>query len=367
MSHHASYGRDEELQEAIDAIDIEAWLDQEGIRYRNTRGARGPQLNVQTCPCCGNSNYKVYLSAETGLGNCFHGDCETKFNRWKFISAYLGLPARDVIEHIKAFAREQGWRPPRKRAIAVNNRGPLTLPESFALPHQGRNLRYLDNRGINGDIAAYFELRYSHRGHFDYLSEDGDPMRQDYSSRIIIPIYDLEGELVSFQGRDITGTADKKYLFPPGFASTGSHLYNGYNAIGVEHLAIGEGVFDVAAIKVAFDAEVTLRDVVPIGSFGKHLSSGDENSQLAKLTQLKDKGLRIVTFMWDGEKQAIKDAVKAAQLVASVGITARVALLPKGKDPNECAPQQVRDAFWKAVPINSAAATRLMLIAERDY
>ncbi|MFK3741004.1 DNA primase [Massilia sp. TN1-12] len=367
MSHRAAHSRDEELQEAIDAIDIESWLDAEGVRYRHTRGARGAQLNVKECPCCGNSSYKVYLNAETGLGNCFHGDCETKFNKWKFISSHLGLAARDVIEHIKSYAREQGWRPPRKRAIAVSNRGELVLPESIPMPHGGRNLKYLDNRNINGDIAAYFELRYSHRGHFDYVNEEGHPMRQDYSSRIIIPIYDLEGELVSFQGRDITGDADKKYLFPPGFSSTGSHLYNCYNAIGVEHVVVGEGVFDVAGIKVAFDQEVTLRDIVPIGSFGKHLSHGDADSQLTKLTLLKEKGLRIVTFMWDGERQAIRDAVKAAQMVASVGISARVALLPKGKDPNEASPEEVRNAFWKAAPINNASATKLLLVAERDY
>lgn len=364
---HPGYQRDEELQEVIDAIDIESWLDAEGIRYRNTRGARGPQLNVKECPVCGDTDYKVYLSAETGLGNCFHGSCETKFNKWKFISNYLGTPARDVIEHMKAFAREQGWRPPRRRAVAVSNRGPLTLPESIPLPYNGRNLKYLDNRGIAGPIAEYFELRYSSRGAFDYISDEGRPMSQDYSGRIIIPIYDLDGDLVSFQGRDITGSADKKYLFPPGFASTGTHLYNGYNAIGVEHVVLGEGVFDVAAIKVAFDADVSLRDIVPVGSFGKHLSHGDENSQLAKLVALKEKGLRIATFMWDGEKRAIHDAVKAAQLVASIGLVARVALLPKGKDPNECPAQAVHDAFFKAVTINSASATKLLLVAERDY
>lgn len=359
--------RHDELQEALDRIDIEAWLDREGVRYRHTRGSRGAQLNVKDCPCCGNSSYKVYINAETGLGNCFSGSCEVRFNKWKFISAYLGLPARQVIEHVKQVAAEQGWRPPRKRSIAVINHGELKLPESIPLPYNGRNLKYLDSRNISGDVAAYFELRFSHQGKFDYLDENGRPMSQDYSNRIIIPVYDLEGELVSFQGRDITGEAEKKYLFPPGFASTGSHLYNGYNAHGVEHVAIGEGVFDVAAIKVAFDAEMSLRDVVPIGSFGKHLSHGDENSQLGKLLRLKAGGLRIVTFMWDGERKAIQDAVRAAMLVTSVGLQARVALLPQGKDPNEITGEEVRGAFWQATAINSVTATKLMMTAERFY
>jgi DNA primase len=366
MTVHVSR-RNDELQEALEAIDIEAWLDAEGIRYKNTRGARGAQLNVKTCPCCGDDKYRVYLNADTGLGNCFHGDCEQKFNKWKFISASLGLPTRAVIEHVKTFAATQGWRPPRKRALAVNNTGTLKLPESIALPHDGRNLKYLDNRGIHADIAAYFELRYSHDGHFDYINEDGKPQRQDYSGRIIIPVYDLEGDLVSFQGRDITGAADKKYLFPPGFASTGSHLYNGYNARGVSHIVLGEGVFDVAALKVALDGDVSLRDIVPVGTFGKHLSHGDEHSQLAKLVTLKEQGLSTVTFMWDGEKQAIHDAVKAAQMLVGIGLVARVALLPKGKDPNECTAEEVRAAFWKAVAITRASAIKLLLTADREY
>jgi DNA primase len=101
-------------------------------------------------------------------------------------------------------------------------------------------------------------------------------LSKHYNRRVLIPIYDLDGKLVSFQGRDITGTAEKKYLFPPGYArATGEHLYNGHNVIGrPSDVVVGEGAFDVIAIKVAFDADPTLRDVVPVGTFGKHLSHG---------------------------------------------------------------------------------------------
>lgn len=363
--HVSKRGGSDELQEVLATIDIEAWMDREGVRYRPTRGSRGAQLNVKECPVCGNSNYKVYINANTGLGNCFHGDCETKFNKWKFITASLGLPTRDSIDHVKMVAREQGWRPPRKAAAVTIARGDLSLPESVALPHAGRNLRYLDNRNITGDIAAYFELRMSVRGVFDYIGDDGEPMSQDYANRVIIPIFDLEGKLVSFQGRDITGLADKKYLFPPGFASTGEHLFNGHNAIGAEHIVIGEGVFDVAAIKAALDEDMTLRDVVPVGSFGKHLSIGAETSQLAKLMQLREYGLKTITIMWDGELRALQDAIKTALMLKSVGFVARVAILPKDKDPNEVAALEVRNAFYRAEVVTPALATKLLLLTRR--
>lgn len=354
--------RDRELKEALETIDIESWLDREGVRYKHTRGSRGAQLNVKECPVCGNDKYKVYLNAESGLGNCFHGDCETKFNKWKFIKATLGLPAREVIEHVKQVAREQGWRPPRKSVAVSTTAAELILPESIALPHADRNLRYLDQRGITGDIAAYFGLRFSQRGKFDYLDENGRPMSQDYANRVIIPVYDLAGDLVSFQGRDITGSADKKYLFPPGFASTGTHLYNGHNAIGAEHIVIGEGVFDVAAIKIALDEDVGLREVIPVGSFGKHLSHDSENSQFGKLMALKALGLVIITIMWDGEAKALQDAIAAGMLLRQVGFMVRIALLPKDKDPNEVPAAVVREAFYKAVPLTPATAVQLRLM-----
>lgn len=355
-------GGNEELQEALESIDMEQWLDREGVKYRVTRGSRGTQLNVRDCPVCGNGNWKVYLNADSGLGNCFHGDCETKFNKWKFIKASLGaVTTRQIVDHCKEVAKEMGWRPVVKASAPVQMKGELQMPESHKLPIAGRNLKYLDNRNITGEIASYFNLRFCQKGGFYYKDTEGKQRVQDYSGRVIIPIFDLDGKLVSFQGRDITGEAERKYLFPPGFASTGTYLYNGQNAVGVERIVIGEGVFDVMAIKIALDGDQALRDVVPVGSFGKHLSMGSDDSQMGMLMRLKERGLREVTFMWDGERQATRDAVKAALEVRKMGLVARIAFLPKDKDPNEVAPSVVREAFWKAEALTPLTATKIKL------
>lgn len=354
--------RNQELQEALDTLDIEEWLDREGVRYRSQRGASGRQLNIKECPCCGNSNYKVYLNADTGLGNCFAGSCQEKFNKWKFIAKTLNVSNAAVMEHIKQVAREQGWRPPKKVSAPVQNDAELLLPHSYALPINGKNLKYLENRNITKDIAAYFHLRFCKQGGFTYKDDNGRTIVQDYSNRIIIPVFDLDGVLVSFQGRDITGTADKKYLFPPGFASTGSIIYNGHNAIGATDLVIGEGCFDTAAIKIAFDEEMALRHVAPVGSFGKHLSIGGDDSQLGKLMYLKERGLKRITYMWDGEKQAIDDAIQAALITHKCGITSRIALLPKDRDPNEVPASVVRNAYWKAEVVNPMIAAKMRIL-----
>ncbi|TSP13980.1 DNA primase [Cupriavidus campinensis] len=357
MSH------DDELSEILESIDMEYVLDNEGAKYKKTRGARGLQLNLRECPFCGSTKWKVYMNADSGLGNCFSGDCEAKFGKWSFIKAMLGdaFSVRDVVDYIKRVAREQGWRPKKRVTIATNTDTAVILPDSIELPTGGRNLRYLDNRGITSEIAKYFGMRYCHNGHFEFEKPEGGVGRQDYSHRVILPVFDLDGDLVTFQGRDITGTSPKKYLFPPGLEGTGSHIYNGHNAHRASHICMGEGAFDVAAIKIAFDHDSALRGVVPVGSFGKHLSEGDERSQLAKLMTLKGEGLRTITFMWDGEKQAIDDAIDAALLCRRHGFTARVAILPNDKDPNEVAPDVVRQAFWRAETISPATAAKLKM------
>ncbi len=350
-----------ELGEIIDKIDMEYWLNREHIEYKVARGARGIQLNIRECPVCGNSKWKVYMNRDSGLGNCFHGDCEAKFSKWSFIKASLGdLSNREVVDHIKMVAAEQGYQVKRSEFVPMSS-GSLRFPKSSPLPIEGRNLKYLQQRHISNHTTKEFGLRICQKGWFEYIDHEGERKLQNYSKRIIIPIYNLDGELVSYQGRDITGTSEKKYLFPPGFASTGSIIYNGQNALGYRDVCMGEGVFDVMAIHQAFQDDPALCNVAAIGSFGKHLSFGDGCSQFAQILKMKDAGLQRITIMWDGEKVALNDAVDTALKLHECGLIAKVARLPKDKDPNEVSPQEVRDAFLKSRVINKTEAIKMKM------
>lgn len=345
------------LSEILDHIDMEYWLDRESIEYKVVRGKNGEQLNVKECPCCGNSNWKVYLSRDTGLGNCFHGDCEVKFSKWKFIQAFLdGANNKETAEYCSSIAQEQGMKVVKKKEFKQNLAQNIKLPKSIPLPIDGKNLAYLAKRNISLDTAKYFELRYCMNGFNEFISYDGKKARQDFSKRIIIPIRDQDGKIVSYQGRDITGVAEKKYLFPSGFASTGVYLYNAHNAVGYVDVCLAEGVFDVMSIHQCFQKDIALKNVAVCGTFGKHLSFGDENSQFAELIKLKEHGLECITFMWDGEKRAILDAVDTALAVKRLGFRVRVAVLPKDKDPNEISEEELKQCYLKAIEINNITA-----------
>ena len=331
-------------------FDIQSFMDYEGITYKEAEGHRGRQLNLQECPACGDSRYKVYINAETGFGNCFHGECEIKYNKYVFVKEFLQLDKpRDVIEAAKDFLVIQGWRPKINTAVKEKSQVELYLPDIIPADRNP----YLIKRGISQQTIDKFNISYCEKGSFEY---------QDFSNRIIFPIYDIHGELKSFQGRDITGKAEKKYIFPAGFASTGSIVYNADQAVGAEQVVISEGVFDVLALSQIFEKDSDLVNVVPLGSFGIELCHRqDENDQFGVLMDLKGKGLKEVTFMWDSEPKAIEKALAAAELLRRNGINSRLAILPKGKDPSEASHAEVVKAFWDASFLNTGNIMRIKM------
>ncbi len=346
----------ETFQELSEELDLEGFFQNEGLKYKMANGSSGWQVQAYECPVCNDRKWKTYLNAESGVGNCFK--CEARFSKLSFVFATMhgrlpekgDKPAwRDTLALVKTVLKEQGWMPKRMTTAAVENA--VKLPLSFALPTpEGQNLVYLESRNVDNDLAAYFHLRYCDDGWWNYTKDDGTQGGQNFGGRIIIPVYDTDGKLVTYQGRDITGKSDRKYLFPMGLPGTGRFLFNGQNAYGAKRAILGEGAFDVIAIKRAMDEEVVARDVLPLGSFGKHLSFGslDGNDQLGRFMELKRGGLQEVTIMWDGEEKVIGAALDAAKHLRGLGLKCKIALLPYEKDPNEVTPDVVRAAFYSA-------------------
>jgi DNA primase len=348
-----------DLDAALAKIEVDSYLDREGVPYSESYGTSGLQLNLHECPACGEAGRKTYIGAETGLGKCFHGSCGVGFNKFKLIKAVSKLAGPALDAHITAVAREQGWMP--KKARKTIERGELKLPSKLVpLPVEGQNLQYLQDRGVTLDSCRHFELAYCHKGWWTY-TVGGAEKFVSYDERVIIPIADLAGTLVSFQGRDVSGKREPKYLFPAGFAVAGSHLYGAHHfEQGVHrHLIVGEGAFDAIAIHQAVKDQPSCDGMLATATFGMHLSGGPDG-QIARFVALKDKGLTTVTFMWDGERKAVAMAVKAGLELASMGITVRVAVLPAGKDPNEVPAETVRQAIFQATKLTRLSAIRLL-------
>jgi len=349
-----------ELQEALDSLDMIDFFDHEGMEYRERTGSRGPQFNLHECPECGDSKWRVWMNQESGLGNCFHGDCTLgTFNKYSFIRAYLNNPpARDIVTYIKRIARSHGWRPKRKSTVAekvvILSEG-LMPSDCIQIPDStGQNLSYLEDRGISSELAKEFGLRYCNGGYFRWSDPIGEREAfQYYGERVVIPVFDFSGNQVTFQGRDITGLADRKYLFPPGLPASGRYLYGANLCEGAKEVAVTEGVFDCWSVLDAFRRDTDLGNVGVVSTFGMHLSDDlSANDQVGCFISMKRLGLQRVTFMWDGEKRALKKAFEAAMRLKRIGLRVRVAMLPDGKDPNEATAKEIVNTYYNACDLD---------------
>lgn len=356
---------DNEIQEILDLVDMEDFLNFEAIDYRMTRGRSGTQLNLRECPRCGGRDWKVYINAETGLGSCFHGACagEPGFNIYSYTYFLNDKSHKDTIAVLKRYAKSVGWRAKVHADEPADDAPPgLALPNSYALPIQGKNLKYLSDRGFTAETSEYFGWRFSKDGGFVYTLH-GEEKRQNWANRVVIPVHNVEGEMVTFQGRSTETDPFQKYLFPPGLAGAGRFIYNSHNCRGLKELVLGEGVFDVAAVKQAFDEDITFQGIGAAGTFGKHLSMadhGDQQDQLSELKKLRDLGLKEITMMWDGSYDAIAAAIKAGLNLRKYGFTVKIAILPKDKDPNEVTTEVVRQCFVQAQVLTPLTAAKLL-------
>lgn len=354
-------------------ITLEDVLILEGLDYKVVSGRSGNQLNIRECPACGKTEWKVYANEETSLGNCFSGNCGLRFNLFGFVRELLtsrgGSPRNsDVAEYLRQARQKLGYRPkrPKPRITAAVSEEGVILPFSSPIPDlKGVNHPYLESRGITGEYAGEFHLRFSLFGWHEYKDENGETRRQDFSNRIIIPVYDLNGELRTFQGRDVTGASKARYKFAGGLPGTGRYIYNGHaaKALSAQHITLSEGPFDVWKTKIATDQAPDLAKIVPCGTFGMELSQAKEgDDQMGALARLKKAGLKRVTMLWDPEPKAYLKAIEACLRISSyVGIETYLALLPQGKDPGDADAIMIQRAVRDAVPVTRMSALKLRM------
>ena len=343
----------EDIMENVDVLD---WLEHESIEYRKVGGSHN--VNLRECPFCASTSWKVYFHTEKKRGLCFAGDCGTKFNLFSFARQHLQTNNAGTFQHFERYGTT--WRPrdrsPREDVVTEG----WKLPENIPLPTPDDATHpFLVDRKITLPTQRLFDLRWCDKGRWRYQDIDGVRRQMIYDQRIIIPIYDLDGEVKSFLGRDVTGTSDKRYLFPATLPGTGRFLYGGHLSMGKPHLVIGEGPFDVMAIHQAIEGQIDFRGVGTIGSFGLSIGMSDDgDDQLSRLLILKRQGLETLTFLWDGEYGAFMRALDYGETLKKKGFRVKVGLLPADLDPNEVETRVVREAIQAAFELTPDSLVR---------
>lgn len=232
------------------------------------------------------------------------------------LQALSGRTKTDIVKAIQDCGGPVGVVDPHRQFAPK-----LALPGRELLPY---HRDYLLKRGLDPDILV---KRYGIRGTNPFDKFEGI----NYGNRIIIPIHDLDGNLISFQGRDVTGNKDvERYKVCPVNKSVMHYkdvVYGGHLATG-RRVVVVEGVVD--AWKLGPGA---------VATFG----TGCKDSQIMCLSRWPE-----VIFFFDPEPDAQKKACEYARRLALMGVTVSVACedfgrTPEGKqrDVGDLAPHEI--------------------------
>ncbi len=343
--------------------------------------------------CCPFHNEKspsfyVYEDGYHCFGCGAHGDAIG------FLMQANGIGFMDAVEQL---AGEAGLQVPkatpqaaeverRRAGLAEVMQAALAFYQRrLRLPEGARGLAYLRNRGLTDETIERFGLGWSGEGRGALLAdlaqqdmpahllqeagllcsaEDGSPGGELFYNRVMFPIRDRRGRVISFGGR-ILGDGQPKYVNGPETAlfSKRRTLYGldfAREAVrtGATVLAV-EGYMDVIALhQGGFRAAVA-----PLGT-----ALTDE--QLAELWRLSPSPV----LCFDGDNAGLRAAGRAMELalpLLSSAQTLRIATLPPGEDPDSLLRNQgaeavqaildsarpVADALYDALRAASAVQT----------
>lgn len=200
-----------------------------------------------------------------------------------------------------------------------------------------------------------FDLALMEKGGLLSAKSDGSGYVDRFRNRIMFPIWDKDGKTTAFAGR-IIGEGQPKYLNSPEtmlFAKSRT-LYNLHHARAAirksKQTVLFEGYMDVI----------------------KSWSAGVKNGIATMGTALTKEHCGIIrrqseeaVVCYDGDDAGQAAAMKSIPLLEAAGLKVTVAVLPKGKDPDEYISEYGPDAFLREIVDQAVSVTKFKLIYSR--
>ena len=273
------------------------------------------------CPMCkGSDNFHLGINPETGQCHCWRCGGHSLRNTLKAILGDTSWGQINAILDEYTVGKIASTEPKEKRSRTISpNSKELVLPYGSGelLPIHKRYLKR-----VRGFDPIKLEKTYGLKGTCEF---------GPYKYRIIAPIYD-KGQLVSYQGRDITGKSELRYKacstrfekIHHKFLLYGEWLMDShYN----QNIVVVEGITDQWRLGIG-----------SVGVFGIEWTL----AQALRLCKYKK-----VIVLFDEGVQAQIQAEKLCNLVALNGVEAeRVTLnLLKGKDPADLGDEEAHEVM----------------------
>ncbi|MCI8458173.1 MAG: DNA primase [Clostridia bacterium] len=330
------------------------------------------------CPFHHEKTPSFTVSEDKGLYHCF--GCKAGGNAISFISE---IESVDRAEAVRILAKEAGMEVPqyktadRNYAEQAKKRERLYGLMRAAARHYHENLRlpqakpardYLEKREVGDNLVKRFGLGYSVDGKemIAYLEKAGyakqemkeagiaaqraDEYYDVFYGRLIFPILNNLGEVVSFGGRVLNQSPDfakyrngsQTFIFDKSRNIYAVNLLKKRKqAEGLPYIIMTEGYMDVISLhKAGF--------TMAVASMGTSLTQTQ-----AKL--LKNYCDRIY-ISYDGDGAGQKATLRGLDILADAGFNVKVIELPDGLDPDDVIKQKGAD-FYRSLIENAVTLT----------
>ncbi|WP_460274930.1 DNA primase [Celeribacter sp. ULVN23_4] len=340
------------------------------VMWDNRKSNPGKGDMWAPCPFHHEKTASFHVNDKDGYYYCF--GCHAKGDAINFVRETENV---GFMEAIEILAQEAGMPVPKsdpKAQEKSDKRAELAAVNEAAnrffrlcLSQQGGTAAraYLDKRGMKPETRERFEIGFAPPGNalLRALKDQGisaemaveagvaakpDDGREPYDffrDRIVFPIRDARGRLISFGGRAMDPNARAKYLNGPEriLFDKGNALYNHQEARVAcgrgQTLVVAEGYMDVIALAEAgFEATVA-----PLGT-------AITDRQLQLMWRMSDEPVIAL----DGDKAGLRAAFRVIDLampLLEAGKGLRFAILPEGQDPDELIKAKGREAMQEVL------------------
>jgi DNA primase len=187
------------------------------------------------CPFCNHHKKKMSVNFANGYFKCWVCDTRGK-NIYRIVRRFGDYQQRQKYRELQGLVDLSDFEEMFKEYNNIQEKQVLDMPEGFVslcnkdLPIESTDaFRYLSSRGIGRREILKWKIGYCKEGR--------------YAGRIIVPSFDVEGDLNYFIARSYVGHG-RRYLNPP---SSRDIVFNELNIDWDEPIILVEGVFDAIA------------------------------------------------------------------------------------------------------------------------
>ncbi len=358
MNQSSNYIPPELLNEIRAQNDIAEVISECGIPLR----AAGKEYSA-LCPFHEEQKPSFSVSPEKQIFYCF--GCNSGGNVISFLQKHEGM---SFIEAVERLAQRVGISLPSQDGKSrEKSRKRLELQDvnRFAMAHfhrqlltpqiGGNALAYLKKRGVKDETISHFQLGYATRGRQDLFKTaakadfsvqqllDAGLIKKDehgsidrFRGRIIFPILDERGAPVGFGGRALSEETLPKYLNSPttSLYDKSKTLYNLYHARQAIQKA-GKAIL----VEGYFDA------IMPYQAGVKHVVASLGTAFSESHASLLNRFAEETVIVYDGDAAGFQATLRGLHILLKKGLRVRIALLPRGEDPDQFIQSQGLDAF----------------------